>query len=49
MYIRLDVHKRVNYYSMVDSQGTELKKNRVHALLAIEGGSPTTEGKFGKH
>ena len=28
MYIGLDVHKKMSSYSMVGSQGTELKKGR---------------------
>lgn len=28
MYIGLDVHKKLSYYSMVDSKGTEVKKGR---------------------
>ena len=28
MYIGLDVHKKMSYYSMVDRQGTEVKKCR---------------------
>ncbi len=28
MYIGLDVHKKMSYYSMVDRQGTEVKKGR---------------------
>ena len=26
MYIGLDVHKKLSYYSMVDGEGTEVKK-----------------------
>jgi transposase len=28
MYVGSDVHKRISYYSMVDNQGTEVKKGR---------------------
>jgi transposase len=28
MYIGLEVHKKLSYYSMVDSKGTEVKKGR---------------------
>ena len=28
MYIGLDVHKKLSYYSMVDGEGTEVKKGR---------------------
>lgn len=28
MYIGSDVHKKISYYSMVDNQGTEVKKGR---------------------
>ena len=28
MYIGLDVHKKLCYYSMVDGEGTEVKKGR---------------------
>jgi len=28
MYIGLDVHKKLSYYSMVDGEGTEMKRGR---------------------
>ena len=28
MYIELDVHKKLSYYSMVDGEGTEVNKGR---------------------
>ena len=28
MYIGLDVHKKLSYYSMVDGEGTEVKRGR---------------------
>ena len=28
MYIGLDVHKKVSYYSMVDGKGSEMKRGR---------------------
>ena len=28
MYIGLDVHKKLSYYSMVDGEGTEMKGDR---------------------
>jgi len=53
MYMGLDVHKKMSSYSMVDSQGTELKKFGSFKNLTKEPStctvsdrvSPTTEGK----